>query len=71
MVNILGEHMEPLLVEIPKLSDWKVHLYGKKEAKLKRKMGHVNILRPTIEEALLESNRSKIWNQQVETEEVK
>ncbi|MGE7767649.1 5-(carboxyamino)imidazole ribonucleotide synthase [Peribacillus sp. NPDC096540] len=71
MVNILGEHMEPLLDEIPKLSDWKVHLYGKKEAKLKRKMGHVNILRPTIEEALLESNQSKIWNQQVETEEVK
>ncbi|MFD6438248.1 5-(carboxyamino)imidazole ribonucleotide synthase [Peribacillus sp. NPDC060186] len=71
MVNILGEHMEPLLEEIPNLSDWKVHLYGKKEAKLKRKMGHVNILRPTIEEALLESNQSKIWNQQVETEEVK
>jgi 5-(carboxyamino)imidazole ribonucleotide synthase len=71
MINILGEHIEPLLDEIPTLSDWKVHLYGKKEAKLKRKMGHVNILRPTIEEALLESDRSKIWNQQVETEEVK
>ncbi|WP_340372655.1 5-(carboxyamino)imidazole ribonucleotide synthase [Peribacillus sp. FSL E2-0218] len=71
MVNILGEHIGPLLDEIPTLSDWKVHLYGKKEAKLKRKMGHVNILRPTIEEALLESDRSKIWKQQVETEEVK
>ncbi|PAK43627.1 5-(carboxyamino)imidazole ribonucleotide synthase [Peribacillus simplex] len=71
MINILGEHIEPLMDEIPRLSDWKVHLYGKKEAKLKRKMGHVNILRPTIEEALLESDRSKIWNQQVETEEVK
>ena len=71
MVNILGEHLQPLLNEIPSLSDWKVHLYGKKEAKWKRKMGHVNILRSTAEDALLESNRSKIWNQQVETEEVK
>jgi 5-(carboxyamino)imidazole ribonucleotide synthase len=71
MINILGEHIGPLMDEIPTLSDWKVHLYGKKEAKIKRKMGHVNILRPTIEEALLESDRSKIWNQQVETEEVK
>ncbi|MGE6379467.1 5-(carboxyamino)imidazole ribonucleotide synthase [Peribacillus muralis] len=71
MVNILGEHIGPLMDGIPTLSDWKIHLYGKKEAKLKRKMGHVNILRPTIEEALLESDRSKIWKQQVETEEVK
>lgn len=71
MVNVLGEHLKPLLDEISSLTDWKVHLYGKKEPKIKRKMGHINILRPTIEEALLESDRSKIWNQQVETEEVK
>ncbi|MFJ7754184.1 5-(carboxyamino)imidazole ribonucleotide synthase [Peribacillus muralis] len=71
MVNILGENIGPLMDGIPTLSDWKIHLYGKKEAKIKRKMGHVNILRPTIEEALLESDRSKIWKQQVETEEVK
>ncbi|WP_285768684.1 5-(carboxyamino)imidazole ribonucleotide synthase [Peribacillus sp. SI8-4] len=71
MVNILGEHLGPLMDEIPELSDWKIHLYGKKEAMLKRKMGHVNILRSTVEEALLESDRSKIWKQQVETEEVK
>jgi 5-(carboxyamino)imidazole ribonucleotide synthase len=71
MINILGEHIGPLMDEIPTISDWKIHLYGKMEAKFKRKMGHVNILRPTIEDALLESGRSKIWNQQVETEEVK
>ena len=71
MVNVLGEHLAPLLDEIPVLKDWKIHLYGKKEAKVKRKMGHINILRPTLEEALLESDRSRIWNQQVETEEVK
>ncbi|MEH6948515.1 5-(carboxyamino)imidazole ribonucleotide synthase [Bacillus sp. JJ634] len=61
MVNILGEHLEPLLQEIPTRKDWKIHLYGKAEAKIKRKMGHVNILRPTVEEALHESNQSGIW----------
>lgn len=62
MVNILGEHLAPLLSEIPTRKDWKIHLYGKAEAKLKRKMGHVNILRHTIEEALSEIEQSAIWN---------
>lgn len=61
MVNILGEHMEPLLKSIPDLNNWKVHLYGKSEAKIKRKMGHVNILRQTTEEALAEVDKSYIW----------
>ncbi len=62
MVNILGEHLEPLLSEIPMRKDWKIHLYGKAEAKHKRKMGHVNILRDTVEEALHEVEQSTIWN---------
>ena len=62
MVNILGEHLEPLLSEIPMRKDWKIHLYGKAEAKHKRKMGHVNILRDTVEEALHEIEQSTIWN---------
>lgn len=61
MVNVLGEHMEPLLKKIPDLNNWKIHLYGKSEAKYKRKMGHVNILRKTTEEALLEAEQSQIW----------
>lgn len=62
MVNILGEHLELLLKEIPNRKDWKIHLYGKAEAKLKRKMGHVNILRHTVEESLAEIEQSTIWN---------
>lgn len=62
MVNILGEHLAPLLSEIPTREDWKIHLYGKAEAKLKRKMGHVNILRNNVEEALSEIETSSIWN---------
>jgi 5-(carboxyamino)imidazole ribonucleotide synthase len=61
MVNILGEHLEILLNKLPELSDWKIHLYGKLEAKVKRKMGHVNILRETTDEALKEVEESGIW----------
>ncbi len=61
MVNLLGEHLEQLYKEIPALNDWKIHLYGKKEAKVKRKMGHVTILRESVEDALAEINESSIW----------
>ncbi len=61
MVNLLGEHLENLYKEIPTMNDWKVHLYGKKEAKTKRKMGHVTILRDNVEVALAEMNESSIW----------
>ena len=61
MVNILGEHVEPLMNLIPTLSNWTIHLYGKSEAKVKRKMGHINILRDNTEEALQEVKKSNIW----------
>ena len=61
MVNILGEHQQPLMDRIAELQDWKIHLYGKKEAKHKRKMGHVTLLRETVESALEEAEKSGIW----------
>ncbi|WP_066249707.1 5-(carboxyamino)imidazole ribonucleotide synthase [Neobacillus drentensis] len=61
MVNLLGEHLENLYEEIPTMNDWKIHLYGKKEAKTKRKMGHVTILRDSVEVALAEMKESSIW----------
>jgi 5-(carboxyamino)imidazole ribonucleotide synthase len=61
MVNILGEHLEALYAEIPTMKDWKIHLYGKKEPKVKRKMGHVTILRDNVEEALKEVEESSVW----------
>ena len=61
MVNILGEHQDGVIGKIPDVKDWKIHLYGKKEAKLKRKMGHVTLLRDSIEEALSEIEQSEIW----------
>ncbi|MEH7392170.1 5-(carboxyamino)imidazole ribonucleotide synthase [Bacillus sp. JJ1503] len=62
MVNILGEHQEPLIKKIPSLNDWKIHLYGKKDAKHKRKMGHVTLLRDSVETAIGEAEDSGIWS---------
>lgn len=71
MVNILGEHVEPLL-EWMKEPDKqlvdagisaKVHLYGKKDAKAKRKMGHINLLTDDIEQALKWARQSPIWRE--------
>lgn len=62
MTNILGEHVQPLLEKVSLLSNVKVHLYGKKEAKVKRKMGHVTVLGNTAVEALEKSDSLQIWN---------
>lgn len=61
MVNVLGEHQQLLVEKMKELSNWKIHLYGKTEAKFKRKMGHVTLLRETVEEALEEAGNSGIW----------
>lgn len=50
MLNLLGEDMEKLSRE--KAGKHKLHLYGKKEARPGRKMGHINILENSIEECL-------------------
>ncbi|MGM0904714.1 MAG: 5-(carboxyamino)imidazole ribonucleotide synthase [Bacillota bacterium] len=62
MVNILGEHQARLFEKIPGLRDWKIHLYGKKEAKLHRKMGHVTLLRESVEQGIQEAEESGIWH---------
>jgi len=67
MVNVLGEHVQPLLdllaveKEEPESLAVKVHLYGKHEAKHKRKMGHVNVLTDDVDRALDWIARTGIW----------
>lgn len=70
MVNLLGEHIEPLqeLIDRPDFLEHselgvsaKVHLYGKKEAKEKRKMGHINLLTSEVEKALTWIEQTSIW----------
>lgn len=62
MTNILGEHLQPLLDKVALLSNIKIHLYGKEEAKVKRKMGHITVLGNTVEEALQRSNTLNVWD---------
>ncbi|HEY9576088.1 MAG TPA: 5-(carboxyamino)imidazole ribonucleotide synthase, partial [Pseudobacillus sp.] len=54
MINILGEHVPGVLEGIAEHPEWSVHLYGKAEAKVKRKMGHITILTSEISDALKE-----------------
>lgn len=63
MVNVLGEHVAPLSNAISKHPNWSIHLYGKEEAKTKRKMGHVTILTDNINETLTEIKHSGIWSE--------
>lgn len=67
MVNILGEHLQPVIDRIDKLPRTaKLHLYGKAESKVKRKMGHINVLATTVEEALAHIEELEIWTNKTE-----
>jgi 5-(carboxyamino)imidazole ribonucleotide synthase len=61
MVNILGEHVEEVLKVMKQDSTLKVHLYGKEESKKGRKMGHINIMAATTEEAMKKVEELGIW----------
>ncbi len=52
MLNILGEDKH--LMDREKVGKHKLHLYGKEEAKIGRKMGHINILEDSVEKCLIE-----------------
>ena len=62
MENILGAGSGDHLTGIPDLlrdPDTKLHLYGKRHAALRRKMGHFTVLGTTIEEALVKAERGR------------
>ncbi|MBC2100399.1 5-(carboxyamino)imidazole ribonucleotide synthase [Listeria booriae] len=44
MVNILGQHVDGVNEVLAEHPDWFVHYYGKQEAKIDRKMGHITVL---------------------------
>ncbi|WP_091740357.1 5-(carboxyamino)imidazole ribonucleotide synthase [Marininema mesophilum] len=52
MINILGQHTEKLMAQLPTMSpEIKVHWYGKEENRVGRKMGHLTALGSSVEEA--------------------
>jgi len=61
MVNVLGEHVEPLSKAVGDYPDWSIHLYGKADPKEKRKMGHVTIMTKDVDKTLMEIVTSGIW----------
>lgn len=61
MVNILGEHLQPLIDHLDQFKNWKIHLYGKKEVKKGRKMGHITRICSDVSEALQEVEQYNIW----------
>ena len=65
MVNILGQHLEEVIQAIGKEPNWKVHIYGKHEAKKDRKMGHITVLGEHPMEILEELNQTSIWPEQI------
>ncbi len=50
MVNILGEELDQIQQAMTRSGAGFIHLYGKDEAKTKRKMGHVTFIAETIAE---------------------
>jgi len=65
MINILGEHMDMEKIDNLEaykglLDKGKLHLYGKAEARVGRKMGHINLL-GDIRESLKAAEASGIW----------
>ena len=63
MVNVLGQHVVPLTNSIQKYPDWSIHLYGKSEAKLNRKMGHVTVMTEDLEATLKQIEEAGIWSE--------
>jgi 5-(carboxyamino)imidazole ribonucleotide synthase len=61
MVNVLGQHVEPIIENINRFKDWKIHMYGKKEAKFQRKMGHITRLCENPDEVLREIEEMESW----------
>lgn len=63
MINLLGQHVVPLTNSISKYPDWSIHLYGKSEAKLNRKMGHVTVMTQDLEATLQQIDEAGIWSE--------
>ena len=61
MINILGQHVDGVIDQIPTRPDWSIHLYGKNGAKQNRKMGHLTILTDNLERTLNEIDANPAW----------
>lgn len=58
MVNMLGDLWQPDWTSLLNHPEIKLHLYGKKEARPGRKMGHFNVLATDVEQALVVAKKA-------------
>ena len=61
MINILGDiwgSSQPDWHDLLSIPNNKLHLYGKQEARVGRKMGHFNVLAASTEQAMVVANNS-------------
>ncbi|TFB14694.1 5-(carboxyamino)imidazole ribonucleotide synthase [Filobacillus milosensis] len=63
MMNVLGEHLDAVKMSIPNVPNAKLHLYGKQDAKPKRKMGHVNFIGENTKGIIQQIKDIGIWRQ--------
>ncbi|MBA2175942.1 5-(carboxyamino)imidazole ribonucleotide synthase [Halobacillus locisalis] len=63
MVNVLGKHHDLLMGKIEQYHGIHLHDYGKKEARMHRKMGHLTIVGESLEEIdeIIENNQVHLW----------
>jgi 5-(carboxyamino)imidazole ribonucleotide synthase len=63
MINILGERngkAEPKgIADAEAISGVKVHIYGKMETRIERKMGHLTAVADTVEEAMHNAKKAR------------
>lgn len=63
MANLLGKHLDATFEQLPNWPpDFKLHLYGKAQSRPQRKMGHVNVLAESVEDALSKVDSARIWS---------
>jgi 5-(carboxyamino)imidazole ribonucleotide synthase len=60
MLNVLGQDTN--LMKQENMGKNKLHLYGKTEAKVDRKMGHINVLRESVDKCLIEVEKLLNFN---------
>ena len=63
MMNILGERVGPAkpegIAQAERIAGVTVHLYGKTETKIERKMGHITAVAETLEDALEKAQQAR------------
>lgn len=62
MINMLGERngngIPDNILDVLKIDDVVLHLYGKKEVRMGRKMGHLTVTANTVDEAFARASKA-------------